>query len=107
MCPGSTVRGQYPSPVPHRSPAGGTGDSSDGTLHPSPEGPLPSPSEAQACPHHGGTGHVIYREPSMALNVSVAGFQELPPWDTGGVPVLTWSQTLQVTTATMVTAKLQ
>lgn len=38
MCPGSTVRGQYPGPVPHRSPAGGTGDSSVGMLRPSPEG---------------------------------------------------------------------
>lgn len=46
-------------------------------------------------------------------DVSLGTFQELPQqgqWDTavpGGVPVLTWPQAVQVTTATMGTAKLE
>lgn len=63
MCPGLTARGQYHSPVPHRSAAGGTGDSSVGTLHF--RGTLPLPTEAQA--GHRGTGDVIYMEPCVAL----------------------------------------
>lgn len=109
MCPGSTVRAQEPGPVPHRSQQEGQGTLLSGHCAPLQK----EPAEAQARPHHRGTGHVIYVEPCVALEREVgqiSGTATSGQWDVavpGGVPVLTWSQALQVTTTTVVTAKLE